>query len=123
MQQFENQNQVCDIPLVPFEEATGDVFSPLSNDILFHVVLQRNKVALKGLLCSLLALKPETIKNVVVENPIDYGETLFDKKIIMDTKILLNDDTFINIEIQNHSTEDWSDRAMFYACRGVATSN
>ena len=106
-----------------FEQATGAVLRPLSNDLLFHIVLQNCKPALKGLLCSLLSLKSEELKDVEIKNPICYGDYLHKKQIVLDSKVLLNNDTVVNIEIQNQHAENWNDRALFYTCRNMADLN
>lgn len=107
-------------PTTPFEEATGQVFRPLTNDLLFHVVLQNNNEALKRLICSLLSLRNDEIKEVKLLNPICYGQYTNTKVIVLDSKVLLNNDTEINIEIQNHNEDNWNDRAVYYACRNCA---
>ena len=107
-------------PTIPFEEATGQVFRPLTNDLLFHVVLQNNNEALKSLICSLLSLRNDEIKKVRLLNPICYGQHINTKVIVLDSKVLLNNDTEINIEIQNHNEDNWNDRAVYYACRNCA---
>ena len=106
-----------------FEQATGAVLKPLSNDLLFHIVLQNSKPALKGFICSLLSLKHEEVKDVEIENPICYGDYLNAKQIVLDSKVLLNNDTVVNIEIQNQNAENWNDRVLFYTCRNMADLN
>ena len=108
---------------VEFEQATGAVFIPLSNDLLFHIVLQNSKPALKGLICSLLSLKHEEVKDVEIKNPICYGDYLNTKQIVLDSKVLLNNDSVVNIEIQNQNADNWNDRALFYTCRNMADLN
>ena len=44
-----------------------------------------------------------------------------DKQIVLDSKILLNNNTEINIEIQNDNTGHWYDRALYYTCRNIAS--
>lgn len=42
-------------------EATGRIDYGMTNDYMFRAILQRNEKVLKGLICSLLHLKPEEI--------------------------------------------------------------
>lgn len=55
--------------------ATGPIRYGMTNDCMFRTVLQRNNYVLKGLICSLLYLKPESITSVEITNPIELGET------------------------------------------------
>ena len=59
-----------------FAEATGPVPYTLTNDYLFRAVFQSNEKALRGLLCALLHLKPEDIKSLFIQNPIEIGKRL-----------------------------------------------
>ena len=70
------------IPVSAFENAIGDIDYPFTNDFMFHVVLEENKSVLRKLLCSLLHMHPEEIKSVEVQNPIDYGRSITDKKVM-----------------------------------------
>lgn len=103
------------------DEATGPVLRTLTNDLLFHVVLQNSDEALKGLVCALLSLKREDVNEISIRNPVRYGQYINDKKIVLDSKILLNNNTEINIEIQNHDAGNWNDRALYYTCRNFAS--
>jgi hypothetical protein len=47
-------------------KATGPVEIPLTNDYLFRALLQRNNKVLKGLICSLLHLSPESVESVEI---------------------------------------------------------
>jgi hypothetical protein len=49
-----------------FPKATGPVEIPLTNDYLFRALLQRNNKVLKGLICSLLHLSPESVESVEI---------------------------------------------------------
>ena len=79
-----------------FETATGTIDYPLTNDFMFHVVLEESDDrVIRKLLCSLLHIHSEEIIDVRVENPIDYGTSITDKKVILDLKLLLNNDTLV----------------------------
>ena len=49
-------------------------------------ILQRNKKVLKGLICSLLHLRPEEIKEIEITNPIDLAGDVSGKEFILDIK-------------------------------------
>lgn len=60
-----------------------------------------------------------SIYSVHLENPIDY-RTFSGKEIILDIKILLNDDSIINFEMQlgfSPSRLWWINRSLLYLCR------
>jgi len=99
------------------EKQTGKLRYTLINDYLFHIVFQRNEKILRGLICSLLNLKPEDIVDIVLENPITPGETVNDKTIILDLFITLNNNRKINIEMQILNANDWPERSLTYLCR------
>ena len=96
---------------------TGKLRYKLTNDYLFHIVFQRNKKILRGLIQSLLNLKDEEIIDIVLENPITPGETVNDKTIVLDLFITLNNNKKINIEMQILNEGDWPERSLIYLCR------
>lgn len=100
-----------------FLSATGVIEYGFTNDYMFRVVLQRNKKVLKGLICSLLHLKPDEILSVEITNPIQLGKTLNDKDFIMDIHIRLNNNTLLNLEMQVRNKVNWPERSLSYLCR------
>jgi len=100
-----------------FMEATGVIQYNMTNDYMFRYILQKNKKVLKGLICSLLHLQPEQIKNVEITNPIDLSEDIDGKDFILDINVLLNDNTQINLEMQVENKHNWPDRSLAYLCR------
>lgn len=89
----------------------------LKNDYMFRAALQSNEKVLKGLVCALLDLQEDEIKECTIENPIILGEEIDDKTCILDVKILLNNDKRLNIELQTTNYGDWPDRSLVYLCR------
>ncbi len=102
---------------VPFAEATGEVAYNLTNDYLFHIVLQENSLALTGLIASLLHIDPKSIRSVEVKNPIIPGHLITDKNFYLDVLVLFNDDTTINLEMQVKDLKNWVPRSLSYLCR------
>ena len=102
------------------EQNTGAVAYSLKNDLLFHLVMQRDEDALKGLLSAVLNLPLKEIHKVEVMNPIRYGRYA-DKEIILDILLTLNDNHCINIEMQVYPHKYWVNRSLFYICRMVAS--
>ena len=96
---------------------TGKLQYTLTNDYLFHIVFQRNKKILRGLVRSLLHLDDDEISSIVLENPITPGEKVNDKTIILDLFITLNNNRKINIEMQVLNGNDWPERSLTYLCR------
>ena len=59
----------------------------------------------------------DDIEKVEIRNPIELGKAVDDKTCILDIKLLLNDNTLLNIEIQVAKFEDWTERSLTYLCR------
>lgn len=84
---------------------------------MFRVILQENKIVLKGLVCSLLHYDKDYIKSVEVKNPIILGQNIDEKTYVLDVNVLLNDDTILNLEMQMQDLNNWTDHALNYTCR------
>ena len=54
--------------IITLDQVTGPVQIPMTNDYLFRALLQKNNHVLKGLICSLLHLKPEEVISVTILN-------------------------------------------------------
>ncbi len=105
------------------QRKTGKLKYTLTNDYLFKVFLQRNKKALKGLLSALLCMDENEIISVEILNPIQEGESIDDKTMILDIKLVLNQDKVINIEMQVRNDGDWPERSLGYLCRAFDQLN
>jgi len=104
------------MPENTFETATGKIDFTLCNNYMFQVVLQ-NIGILNGVLCSMLDLNPEDIVEIKILNPIIPGREIDAKTFILDIRILLNNATHINLEMQVENEHDWPDRSLNYLCR------
>ena len=62
-------------------------------------------------------MKPDQIKTVTIENPIDLAADVSGKEFILDIKVMLNDDTLINLEMQVANEYNWPERSLAYLCR------
>jgi len=103
--------------------ATGTLSYRLTNDYLFHAVLQKNNRVLRALLCSLLHLKSENVSSVQITNPIELGQSIHAKSFILDIRILMNNNTLINLEMQVANEGNWPDRSLSYLCRAFDNLN
>jgi len=92
----------------------------MTNDFMFKAVLQRNSFVLLNLVATLLHLKPEDVKSIIVTNPIREGDAVNDKTVILDVNILFNDTTIIDLEMQVVNKGDWIDRSSYYLCRNFS---
>ena len=99
------------------ELPAGKLRYPLTNDFMFKAVLQRNQTALKGLLCALLNMRMEEIVVVRIQNPIEIGGMIDEKKMMLDLKLELNDSRILDIEMQVVDEGNWSERSLAYLCR------
>lgn len=97
--------------------ASGPLTIPMTNDYLFRALLQRNNKVLRGLICSLLHLASANVRSVEITNPIELGTSVNDKTFILDIRILLNDQTIINLELQVINQHNWVERSLSYLCR------
>lgn len=95
----------------------------MRNDYMFRAVLQENINVLTGLVCSLLHLSANDVTSITVTNPIKLGEAISDKEFVLDLPILLNDSTYINLEMQVINYNDWPERSLSYLCRSFDQLN
>ena len=82
-------------------------------DFAFKQIMM-NENARIGFLSAVLKIKPEDIKKTKILNTYLQKEHEEDKQGILDVRILLNDDTEIDIEIQLAELKVWADRSLFY---------
>ena len=102
---------------LPLSKRTGKLPHTLQNDYLFKVVLQSDKAILHSLLCSLLFLEEDEIVSARITNPIIPGESVDMKTVMLDIKLILNDRSVVNLEMQNLDKGDWPERSLVYLCR------
>ena len=50
-------------------------------------------------------------------NPIELGSSVTDKTFILDIKVILNNQTIINLEMQVINQHNWAERSLSYLCR------
>ena len=92
----------------------GPLAIPMTNDYLFRALLQQNNRVLKAIICALLHLDPNQIKEVTVENPIELGKSYGDKDFILDIKALMDGNLITNLEMQVINEHNWQDRSLCY---------
>lgn len=100
-----------------YTDTTGVIQYNMTNDYMFRYILQKNEKVLRGLICALLNLKPEQIKSVEIQNPIDLSKSITGKDFILDIKVLLNNNRLLNLEMQVKNEFNWTDRSLTYLCR------
>ena len=100
-----------------WKQATGELNIKLVNDYLFRALLQKNNRVLKGLIASLLHMEMEDIQSVFIKNEIILGKHIPDKAFILDIRVLMNDNSIINLEMQVVDQCNWVERSMSYLCR------
>ncbi len=69
------------------------------------------------LICSLLHIERDQVKNVKIDNPIEPGASITSKEYQLDIVVKLNDDITIIIEMQVVNYKNWSMRSLAYLCR------
>ncbi len=100
-----------------WRNATGKIEYSMTNDFMFRMVLQSNNTVLKGLISSMMHVVLNDIENVEIINPIELGKHIDDKDFILDVKVMLNDNTIINLEMQVTNYSNWTNRSLSYLCR------
>lgn len=97
--------------------SSGKLTYTLTNDYLFRAAIQKNPEASKGLAAALLDIPLESIQELIVANPIILGEKVEDKDCILDIRLLLNNHTQINLEMQVGNLGNWTMRSVYYLSR------
>jgi predicted transposase/invertase (TIGR01784 family) len=100
-----------------YQKASGRIAYGMTNDYIFRIIFQENKFALKGLLCSLLRLSPEDIKDLEITNEVKPGKSIADKEYRMDIMVILNNEQILNLEMQIKNYGNWPCRSLAYLCR------
>ncbi len=100
-----------------WRNATGKIEYSMTNDYMFRMVLQSNNTVLKGLISSMMHVALNDIENVEIVNPIELGKHIDDNDFILDVKVMLNDNTIINLEMQVTNYSNWTNRSLSYLCR------
>jgi predicted transposase/invertase (TIGR01784 family) len=103
--------------LAGFDSASGTIDYSFTNDYMFRAILQKNKRVLKALICALLHLEANDISSISITNPIELGKSISSKDFVLDISILMNDNTFINLEMQIKNQLNWEERSLSYLCR------
>ena len=89
----------------------------MTNDYMFRYILENNEKVLTGLVCSLLHLRPEDIKELRITNPITQGYAIGDKEFVLDIQVMLNNEEVLELEMQVADESNWTDRSLVYLCR------
>ena len=107
------ENQIA----TSYRDATGVIAYNMTNDYMFRYTLQKNEKVLRGLISSLLHLDPNSIKKLSIQNPVNLAEDISSKDFVMDIKVLMNDNSLINLEMQVNNEHNWKERSLSYLCR------
>lgn len=118
-QQTSNHQKASHNSDASFQNAHGKIPYGMTNDYMFRAVLQTNNKALRGPICALLHLQHEDVLSVEITNPIILGESIEDKEFLLDINIKMNNNTFINLEMQVTGKLVWPDRSISYLCRSL----
>ena len=99
------------------EALSGRIDYPLFNDAVFRITMERKPmVILRGFLSSLLDMPKEEITDVQIRNPVDLRKVK-GKEVILDVKVEVNHEAFIDIEFQMYYDRDWKKRSILYLSR------
>ena len=106
-----------------FKKATGKLKYNLTNDYLFRATLQESPATLREVVRSVLGLSNEKICSVEILNPIILGQNITAKDFILDVRVLLNNNTYVNMEMQVLNHGNWPERSLQYLCRSFDQLN
>ncbi len=85
-------------------------------DFAFKEIMTDEKARI-GFLSAMLKLNPEDIKETILLNT-SLRKTHGDDKLgILDVRVLMNDDTEIDIEVQLSELSVWAERSLFYLAK------
>lgn len=96
---------------------------PLKNDYMFRAVFQSRPKALEGLCRSLLRLSPSDSLHIDLKNPIQLGAAIDNKEFILDLALTINDNLYLNLEMQLYNDGYWPERSLSYTCRSFDNLN
>lgn len=88
-------------------------------DFAFKEIMADEK-ARTGFLAAVLKINPADIKETQILNANLRKEHADDKQGILDVRLLMNDDTEIDIEIQLSQLKIWAERSLFYLAKMYA---
>ncbi|WP_026510609.1 Rpn family recombination-promoting nuclease/putative transposase [Butyrivibrio sp. LC3010] len=100
-----------------YMNATGEVRYNMTNDYMFRMVLQRDKNTLINLISSVLDIPIHTIQDVKIENVVEPGASINNKEYQLDILVMLNGNTYINLEMQVINYDNWTEHSLSYLCR------
>lgn len=109
-----NNNLICK---PAYMNASGPLEIKLVNDYLFRELLQKNNHVLKALIAALLHMNKDSIKSVIITNPIMLSESFDEKDFVLDIAVDLNSNSKINLEMQVINQGNWVERSISYLGR------
>ena len=97
------------------KEMRGKFILPKS-DVAFKE-LMRNEEVRKHFISDVLQIPLEEIKSVRLENTLLSRRSRQEKQCILDVRVLLNDNSRINVELQIRRLAYWDKRSLFYLAK------
>ena len=90
---------------------------------MFRAVFQSYPKALEGLCRSVLHLSPKDTVSIELCNPTIPGHKIDNKEFILDLAVIVNDSTYLNLEMQMYHEPYWIERSISYTCRSFDSLN
>ena len=106
-----------------FLKATGKIAYNPTNNYMFQGLFQEDTDSLTNLICATLHWSRSIVKSIEITNPIVLGQYIGGKTFILDIKVLLNDNTVVNLEMQLNNYQNWPERSLSYLCRNFDNLN
>ena len=99
-----------------FQGLSGSISISLKNDLMLHKAASNSTEGLTSLICALKGLKKSDVKSISLLNPIDYNK-MHSKAVILDIKVELNNEEYIDVELQCYVDKTWEQRSVLYLSR------
>ena len=119
----QNHLSLPSVPADILDSVHGPLPIPMTNDCLFHLLMEHSAKSLHGLLSALLHLNPAAITRTEIQNPYLFGTSVNEKQYILDVKLLLNQRTLVNLEMQVLNADNWPERSLCYLSRSFGRLN
>ena len=100
-----------------WHKCSGKLPVRMTNDYLFRALMQTNNRTLTRLISAVLNRDLNDFRSVEVTNPIALGRSIGDKCFVLDVRVLLNNNSSIDLEMQVYRDKHWNDRSLCYLCR------
>lgn len=98
------------------EKLSGPLPIKLTNDFFFKYLQQSNDAIFKAIVKAFIPFQIPVYK-LELTNPISDSDVIDAKSMILDVKAFLNEEAFVNLEMQVINNHNWPERSLSYLAR------